>query len=200
MRITSVSLVIALLVVAGCRRSPGGGALDAFITVNDSLGLIKARLDQRHTGLPPIPFVNLGCAEFQLLSDSVAMAAEDVERALSPLFDDLAGVPQDDLEAGEQSFAKAQQGETLFEAVTKAYVVASRIAPDDSTRARIKELRASFFPHISAEAWYARDIENAPRAAVVTILSKVRIDIQRLRGSCDNALLQACLARNSAVH
>lgn len=200
MRISS-SLVVAMLVLCpGCWRSPADEVLDAFISVNDSLGRTRARSDHRREELPPIPFADLGCPEYRILADSMALATEEVERALSPLFDDLAGVPQGDREAGERSFAKAQQGETLFRAIDAAYVTASRISLDDSTRSSIQDRRMSSFPYFSAADWHSQDITNAPRSAVVAVLSKVRTEVQQLRDMCDNALLQACLARNRAAH
>ena len=200
MRITS-SVVAAVLVLGqGCWRSPGDEVLDTMIAVNDSLGRTKARLDHRRAELPPIPFVDLGCPEFRILADSMALVAEDVERAMSPLFDDLAGVPQDDREAGKRSFTKAQQGETLFKAITAAYRIPSRLVPDDSTRMRIPDIRSSAFPHASAGAWHSQDIARHVRTLRVVSLSKVRSDIQQLRDTCDYALLRACLARNPAAH
>ena len=111
---------------------------------------------------------------------------------MAPLFRDLAGVAQDDREAGDKSFTTGQQGEALFMAITDAYTVATLIAPDDSTRVGIAESRALSFPHASPEVWRAAAFTKVPRAAVVTVLSKAQRDLDELRGMCDNALMSAC--------
>jgi hypothetical protein len=187
--------MLAAILLSGCWRSPSDKVLDAIIAVNDSLQVTKARLDHR-TKLPPVPFIDLGCPEFQTLADSLADAVAHVERAMAPLFADLTGVAQDDHEAGDRSFTKAHQGEALFAAITEVYDIASGIASDDSTRTRIMDIRSSAFPHSSPETWRAADFANVPRAAVVTCLSKVQLDLENLRGMSDNALLKACLEKN----
>lgn len=190
-----LGLIALSLSISGCWRSPGTEALDAFIAVNDSLQVTMARTDHRSAKLAPVPFSDLGCPEYQVLADSMAAAVEKVDRAMAPLFNDLAGVPQDDHEAGEKSFTNAHQGEALFTAISEAYTIASGIAPDDSTRQHIAEIRSSAFPHATPEEWRASVFTNAPRAAVVTILTKAQADIEQLRGLCDNALLKACLGK-----
>lgn len=196
---TRSSLLGALalsLSMCGCWRSPGEEILGSIASINDSLVRLKARTDQRSAKLPPVPFSDLGCPEYQVLADSMAMAVEHVEHAMAPLFNDLAGVPQDDREAGDKSFTNAHQGEALFMAISEACIIASGIAPDDSTRIRIAEIRSSAFPHTTPEAWRAAMFTNAPRAAVVTILTQAQAEIEQLRGMCDNALLKACLGKN----
>lgn len=195
-RSSLLGLFALTLSLCGCWRSPGTEALDAIIAVNDSLQVTMARTDQRSAKLPPVPFSDLGCPQYQVLADSMATAVEKVDRAMAPLFNDLAGVPQDDHEAGEKSFTNAHQGEALFTAISEAYTIASGIAPDDSTRIRIADIRSSAFPHATPEAWRTSVFTNAPRAAVVTMLSKVQVDTEQMRGMCDNALLKACLERN----
>lgn len=179
----------------GCWRSPGDGVLEQFVAINDSLGAMKVRMDDHRAKLPPVPFADLGCPDYQVLADSLAIALDKVEQAMAPVFSDLAGIPQDDLEAGDKSFTNAHQGEALFTAISEVYDIASRIAPDDSTRTRISDNRSSAFPHSTPEAWRAAYFTHAPRAAVVTILSKTQRDIEQLCGMCDNALLKACLGK-----
>lgn len=194
-RITLPGLFALTLSLCGCWRTPGSEALDAFIAVNDSLQMTMARTEQRSAKLPPVPFSDLGCPEYQVLADSMAMAVDNVERALAPLFNDLAGAPQDDVEAGDKSFTNAHQGEALFTAISKAWAIAAGIAPDDSTRMRIGDIRSSAFPHATPDALRSAVFTNAPRAAVVTMLRKVQVDTEQLRGMCDNALLKACLGK-----
>jgi hypothetical protein len=195
-RISLLGLIGLSLLLGGCGRSPGDEILDRFIAMNDSLGAMKVRMDDRRAKLPPVPFADLGCPEYQVLADSMAAALDKVEQAMAPVFSDLAGVPQDDREAGDKSFMNVHHGEALFTAISVIYDIASGIAPNDSTRSRITENRASAFPHTTPEAWRMAYFTNAPRGAVVTVLSKTERDIEQLRGMCDNALLKACLAKN----
>lgn len=189
-------LLFAAIMLPSCWRSSGEEILDSIASVNDSLVQLRARTDQRRAKLPPVPFTDLGCPEYQVLADSMAAAVENVERAMTPLFSDLSGVPQNDLVVGDRSFTNAHQGEALFTALSEVYTIASGIAPDDSTRQRIAEMRSSAFPHATPEEWRASVFTNAPRAAVVSILSKAQVDMEQLRGMCDNALLTACLGKN----
>ncbi len=191
-----MGLLALSLSVSSCWRSPGEEILDSFNAINDSLEAMRVGMDDHRAKLPPVPFADLGCPEFQALSDSMARSVANVEQALAPLFSDLAGVPQDDLEAGDRSFMNAQHGEALFIAISEVYNIASGIAPDDSTRTRISDSRSSAFAHSTPGSWRAAYFTKSPRGAVVTILSKTQRDIEQLRGMCDNALLKACLAKN----
>ena len=190
----------SILLHTGCWPSVREDILDSFTRVHDSLEAGRTRSEQHvtwpGTELPPVPFADLGCPEFQARSDSMAMALTDVEQAMAPIFRDLAGVAQGNRTAGDSAFMNAGHGALLFSAISKAYDIASAIAPDDSTRTRIREDRPSAVRHSTVEAWRAAEFTDVPRAAVVTILSKARGDLENLHRMCDNALLRACMDKN----
>lgn len=193
MRIAILSISAILLLSTSCGPSGRDSTLERFQRVNDSLSVSLSQADHARSQLPPIPFMDMGCPEFQERSDHLHSALERVELALAPIFSDLSGVPQDDREAGLESFDRNDQGLLLFQAVTAAFDDARLAAPSDSLRSVIDAHVERTFPHGDAAAWRANAFAGADRATVVTALARLNDQCRVLNGICDQSLLKACI-------